>query len=43
MQHQLKANAKAGMVIDGQPIAVGTGHTIDNIRRLIGLRSPTRH
>ena len=42
-QDRLETDAKAGLVIDGQMIAIGTGHSIDDIRRLIQLRKPTAH
>lgn len=39
----LETDAHAGLVIDGQMIAIGTGHTIEDIRRLLELKLPTKH
>ena len=42
-QEALETDSKAGLVIDGQMIAIGTGHSIADIRRLLALRGPTKH
>jgi len=42
-QDNLESDAKAGLIIDGQMIAIGTGHSIEDIRRMIGLRKGTKH
>ena len=42
-QDRLETDANAGLVIDGQMIAIGTEHSIDDIRRLIQLRKKTTH
>ncbi len=39
----LETDSKAGLVIDGQMIAIGTGHSIADIRKLIKLQAPTKH
>ncbi len=40
-QNALETDSKAGLVIDGRMIAIGTGHSIADIRRLIALQVPT--
>ena len=42
-QDALETDSKAGLVIDGQMIAIGTEHSIHDIRRLIELQLPTKH
>lgn len=42
-QDTLETDAKAGLVIDGNMIAIGTEHSIEDIRRLLELRKPTQH
>lgn len=40
-QDALETDSNAGLVIDGELFAIGTGHTIEDIRRLIESRSDT--
>ena len=42
-QEALETDSKTGLVIDGQMIAIGTGHSIADIRRLLELQGPTKH
>ncbi len=42
-QDALETDSKAGLVIDGQMIAIGTGHSIADIRKLLELKLPTAH
>ncbi len=42
-QDTLETDAKAGLVIDGNMIAIGTEHSIEDIRRLLELSKPTQH
>jgi len=42
-QDALETDSNAGLVIDGQMIAIGTGHSIEDIRRLIKLQAPPTH
>lgn len=42
-QEPLGSDAGAGLVIDGQLIALGTGHSIDDISRMIRLRTAPGH
>nr|NIQ96214.1 thioredoxin family protein [Desulfuromonadales bacterium]NIS42294.1 thioredoxin family protein [Desulfuromonadales bacterium] len=41
-QDALETDSKAGLVIDGRMIAIGTGHSIEDIRNLIKLQPSTR-
>ena len=39
----LKTDSNAGLFIDGRMIAIGTGHSIDDIRKLIATHESTQH